>query len=52
MMIGKKAKMEWEYIVAFLIGLAVLVVVLSFSQYVRDKFIEGVKHIALNLLGM
>lgn len=47
----KKGKMEWEYIVAFLIGLAVLVAMLTLSQYVREKFVEGVKHILFYILG-
>ncbi len=51
-MIGKKAKLAWEYIVAFVIGLTVLVVMMSLSKYVRERFIEGLKHIAFNLLGL
>ncbi|MFH1828999.1 MAG: hypothetical protein ABH824_07095 [Nanoarchaeota archaeon] len=37
----KKGKLAWEYIVVIILALMVLVVMLSFSTFVRDKAIEA-----------
>ncbi len=48
--IRNKGKLAWEYIAAFIIALLVLVLMLIFSNYIKEKALHGLKFL-LKLFG-
>jgi len=48
---NKKGEIAWQFLAAIILGLIVIVILIFFSNVIKEKVIEGIQYFMSNILG-